>query len=72
MIYKPDEKVMKAFAALRSNENFKVISLYLADCLDRTDQDCRKTVEEHKVRWLQGQAQDLDELLRLIERSRKL
>lgn len=59
-------------AALRSNENFQVITAYLRDCLDKTDIDKRKSVEEHKTRWLQGGAQDLEQLLTLIEKSKRL
>lgn len=72
MISKPDKRVMQALAALRSNENFRVFSLFLADCLERTHEEGDIAHEEFRVRWHQGAAQDLTELLKLIEMSRKM
>ncbi len=72
MIFKPNSDVMRAFAALQSNQNFQVILLFLAECLDRTHEAEDKAIEEYKVRWHQGQAQDLRELLFLAEESKRL
>lgn len=72
MIYKPDQNVLRALAALQSNGNFQVFVKYLDECLQKTDADNRKSVEEYKARWLQGQAQDLAELLSLIDISKRL
>jgi hypothetical protein len=72
MIFKPDQKVMRAFANLRSNENFKTIVQFLDDCLVQTDAENRKTHDVIKTRWLQGQAQELSEILAIIELSKRL
>lgn len=63
---------MRAIAALKGNENFRIFSLFLAECLDRTHEEEDKAVDDYVVRWRQGQAQDLRELLLLIEQSKSL
>lgn len=72
MIFKPEPKVMQAFASLQSNANFMTVMKFIQDCRDRTDDEGRKQPEEFRVRWCQGGSQDLTELLNLSEMSRKL
>lgn len=63
---------MQAIAALRGNENFRIFGLWLAESLERTHEEGDIAQQEHKVRWCQGAAQDLTELLKIIEMSKKL
>jgi len=72
MIYKPDQKTMQAFANLKGNQNFKMILLWLADCLARTYEDGSTAKEEYMVRWCQGQSRDLNEILKIAEESKRL
>jgi len=72
MISKPSQKVMRAVANLRSNENFGVVIGFLEDCLYATDAETRSAHDEVKTRWLQGQAQDLAGLLSLIEQAKRM
>lgn len=72
MIYKPEPKVMEAFARLRGNPNFMTIMEFVRDCRDRTDREGAKHAEEYKVRWAQGASQDLTELLNLLDMSKSL
>jgi len=72
MIYKPDQKVMKSLAVLQSNQNFQHILHWLQECLVRTHQDGDRQIEEYKMRWHQGAAQDITEFLKLAEESKRL
>jgi len=73
MIYRPDNSnVLKAFARLRGNQDFKVIIEYLDYCLVRTESDMARSVEEYKMRWHQGGAQDIQAILKLYEESKHL
>lgn len=72
MIYKPEPKIMKAFANLRGNPNFMTILEFIKKCRDRTDEESRTTIDEYKLRWCQGGSQDLSEILKLFEMSKQL
>jgi hypothetical protein len=72
MICRPDKKVMQALAMLRSNQHFELVRLWLADSLAQTHEDGSRAKDVFMVRWRQGQAQDLEELLKLIEQSKNL
>ena len=73
MIYRPDNpEVMKSIAKLRSNRDFMIFIEFLDTCLDRTNQEMGRAIDEYKVRWFQGGAQDLHEILRLHEESKRL
>jgi hypothetical protein len=72
MIYKPDQKVMQAFRAMRGNQNFEVILKFLKDCRDRTDAEGRSEPQEHRLRWNQGSTKTIDEIIRLYEESKQL
>ena len=45
---------------------------FIQICLDRTNKDMSRSIDEHKVRWHQGGAQDLTEILLLVEESKRL
>ncbi len=73
MIYRPDNpEVMKSLAHLRSNRDFMIFMTYLQACLDRTNRDMSRSTDEYKVRWHQGGAQDLSEILLLVEEAKRL
>ena len=61
-----------AMKALRSNQNFSVVTEFLLYCLQRTHAEGSVTHDEIKARWMQGGAQDLTELLSLIKQSEDL
>jgi hypothetical protein len=72
MIYKPDQDAMKALNRLASNQDFKKVLLWIADCRDRTYEDMSNIPEEFRMRWYQGAAQDLDEILKTAEISKRI
>lgn len=72
MIYKPDLDVMKSLSRLGGNQDFKRVLLWIAECRDRTQEDIADLPEEFRVRWYQGAIQDLDEILKLTEQSKRI
>lgn len=72
MIYKPDLDVMKALNRLASSQDFKKFLLWLADCRDRTHEDMCDIPEEFRMRWYQGAAQDLNEILKTAEIAKRI
>jgi len=49
-----------------------IFMTYLQACLDRTNRDMSRSTDEYKVRWHQGGAQDLSEILLLVEEAKRL
>lgn len=72
MIFKPDPEVMKALSRLYGNPNFMTFMQFLQECLDRTRDEGDGAIEDYKMRWCQGQAKDLKEILKLVNLSKQL
>ena len=66
------KKVISAFAALQGEYNFEVIREWLQKSLDDLDEANAITKDEVQVRWNQGAAQQLRELLRIAREARSL
>jgi len=66
------KKVISAFAALQGDYNFEVIREWLQKTLDDLDETNAITKDEVQVRWNQGAAQQLRELLRIAREARSL
>lgn len=72
MLYKPDRKVLQAFAQLEGDPRFMTILEYFQTCLDRLDHEGRKRVEEHRLRWDQGAGQVLEGIMQLRRDSQHI
>lgn len=69
MLKRPDERVSQCLLRLNGPE-FDALRAWLVECELDTMRLGSKAADEVAVRWMQGQAQQLAELLKAIETSR--
>ncbi len=67
MLYKPDDKVVRAFRNLEGNPSFMTLLEWFQEGLDRTDHEGRKAIEEYRLRWNQGGTQVLEKVFEVRE-----
>jgi arginine repressor len=63
VLAKPDHRVLNALATLRGSQDFIVVTDWIRQSLSDLDVQTRHTKDEILVRWHQGAAQVLEDLL---------
>ena len=71
-VIKPSRQVISALATLQGQHDFEVIRDWLQRTLDDLTEINELTKDEVQVRWNQGAAQQLRELLRIAREARSL
>lgn len=69
MLKQPNQQVLSALAAVNVDARFEIVKRWLKESLDGLDADTRITKDEVVVRWNQGAAQAIHELLTKLESS---
>ena len=64
MLNKPNNQVLSALSALRSDTNFETVRSWLQESLQSLYSDSCHTKDETLSRWQQGAAQAVDEFLK--------
>lgn len=69
MLKQPSQQVLSALAAVNTDARFEIVKRWLKESLDGLDADNRITKDDVVVRWNQGAAQAIHELLTKLESS---
>jgi hypothetical protein len=67
VLAKTDQRVLSALATLRTDQDFIVVTGWIRQSLSDLDAQARHTKDEVLVRWCQGGAQALEDLLERAE-----
>jgi len=67
VLKQPNQQVLSALAAVNVDSRFEIVKRWLKESLDGLDADNRITKDDVVVRWNQGGAQVLNELLTKLE-----
>lgn len=66
-----DDRVLRAFAALEDDPNFEIVVEWLQSRLTATRDATDNQANEVLLRWQQGRAQELKEVLKVAAEARK-
>lgn len=69
MLKQPSQQVLSALASVNTDARFEIVKRWLRESLDGLDADNRITKDDVVVRWNQGAAQAINELLTKLESS---
>lgn len=67
MLKQPSQQVLSALSSVNVDPRFEIVKRWLKESLDGLDADTRLTKDEVIVRWNQGAAQAVSELLTKLD-----
>ena len=72
MIIKPSKQVIEALARLDGNQSFEVVMSWIEESMAVTVEAMKSERSDTDLRWQQGAATDLSEIVELSRKARSL